>query len=187
MLCDLFVDPAGAGQRLRPGDAFPAVAWHTGGGAFSHRHAHALPLYARFGLDAWWPLLYLRGAVAALRPPAGWQARPAAPAEVAALELAWTGVDRSADYRAWAGRPGGAGVLVGRRGQVAAAGVAGGADGEYGLIHLVLAPFGRRRRCPRPRCWRCWLACSPAAGSARVCLPGPHPAVRALLADRLAR
>lgn len=27
---------------------------------FSSAHAHAL-LYASFGLDAWWPLLYLEG------------------------------------------------------------------------------------------------------------------------------
>ena len=28
---------------------------------FSSLHAHALPLYTRFGVDAWWPLLYLAG------------------------------------------------------------------------------------------------------------------------------
>jgi len=39
---------------------------------FSSLHAHALPLYARYGLDAWWPLLYLAGDVTALRAPAGW-------------------------------------------------------------------------------------------------------------------
>ena len=33
---------------------------------FSSLHAHALPLYTSFGLDAWWPLLYLRGRVDAL-------------------------------------------------------------------------------------------------------------------------
>jgi hypothetical protein len=61
-----------------------------------------------------WPLLYLRGRVDAVEPPDGWRAEPATPAEVAALELAWTGVDRSEDHLAWARRPGGAGLpLVG--------------------------------------------------------------------------
>jgi GNAT superfamily N-acetyltransferase len=181
MLCDLFVDPRVQGSGC--GRAMLSRLWPGTGRrmTFSSRHAHALPLYARFGLDAWWPLLYLRGAVAALRPPAGWRARPAAPAEAAALELAWTGVDRSADYRAWAGRPGGAGVLARRRGQVAAAGAAGGAGGEYGLIHLVLAPWAGAADAP-VAVLAVLAGLQPGGGLARVCLPGPHPAVRALLA-----
>jgi hypothetical protein len=58
---------------------------------FSSLHGHALPLYASFGLDAWWPLLYLRGRVDAVPAPDGWQVESATPVEVAALELAWTG------------------------------------------------------------------------------------------------
>jgi hypothetical protein len=94
MLCDLFVDPRVQGSGC--GRAMLSTLWPGTGRrmTFSSRHAHALPLYARFGLDAWWPLLYLYGGVAAL-PPAGWQAVSAAPAEVAALELAWTGMDQT--------------------------------------------------------------------------------------------
>jgi hypothetical protein len=134
MLCDLFVDPRMHGSGC--GRAMLAELWPGRGRrmTFSSLHAHALPLYTSFGLDAWWPLLYLRGRVDALAVSAGWRAEAAAPAEVAALELAWTGVDRSDDHLAWAQRPGGAGVLA----------------------------------------WRGDRAC--------VCLPGPHPAVRALLA-----
>jgi GNAT superfamily N-acetyltransferase len=180
MLCDLFVDPRDQGSGC--GRAMLSGLWSGSGRrmTFSSRHAHALPLYIRFGLDAWWPLLYLRGEVAALPRPAGWQARPAAPAEVAALELAWTGVDRSDDHRAWARRPGGAGVLARRRGQVTAAGTVGGADGEYGLIHLVLAPWGGAA--DASAAVFAVLASLEPRGIARVCLPGPHPAVRALLA-----
>jgi hypothetical protein len=58
--------------------------------------------------------------------PDGWRAEPASPAEVAALELAWTGVDRSDDHLAWARRPGGAALLARRGGQVMAGGTAGG-------------------------------------------------------------
>jgi hypothetical protein len=72
----------------------------------SDLHGHALPLYTSFGLDAWWPLLYLRGRVDALPAPDGWQVEPATPVEVAALELAWTGVDRADDHFAWSRRPG---------------------------------------------------------------------------------
>ena len=124
MLCDLFVDPRLHGSIC--GRAMLAELWPGRGRrmTFSSLHGHALPLYTSFGLDAWWPLLYLRGRVDAVAAPDGWQAEPATPAEVAALELAWTGVDRADD-------------------------------------HAALQPKG---------------------GQAAVCLPGPHPAVRALLA-----
>lgn len=181
MLCDLFVDPRAQGSGC--GRAMLSRLWPGTGRrmTFSSLHALALPLYARFGLDAWWPLLYLRGGVAALRPPAGWGAGPATPAEVAALELAWTGVDRSDDHRAWTRRPNGAGVLVRRRGQVAAAGTVGGADGEYGVIHLVLAPWAGAADASAA-VLAVLAGLEPGGGLARVCLPGPHPAVRALLA-----
>ena len=181
MLCDLFVDPRAQGSGA--GRAMLSRLWPGTGRriTFSSRHAHALPLYARFGLDAWWPLLYLRGGVAALPPPAGWQAVPAAPAEVAALELAWTGVDRSDDHRAWTQRPGGAGVLARRRGRVTAAGAVGGAGGEYGMIHLVLAPWAGAADASAA-VLAVLAGLEPGGGLARVCLPGPHPAVRALLA-----
>ena len=107
---------------------------------FSSLHAHALPLYTSFGLDAWWPLLYLRGPAATLTVPGGWRSETAAPADVAAYELAWTGTDRSDDHLAWARRPAGSGMLARRDGQVMAAGTVGGADGEYGLVHLALEP-----------------------------------------------
>jgi hypothetical protein len=181
MLCDLFVDPGIQGSGC--GRAMLSRLWPGTGRrmTFSSQHANALPLYARFGLDAWWPLLYLRGGVAALPAPAGWQADPAAPAEVAALELAWTGVERSDDHRAWAGRPGGAGVLARRRDEVAAAGMVGGAGGEYGLVHLVLAPWAGAADASAA-VLAVLAGLEPGNRLARVCLPGPHPAVRALLA-----
>ena len=114
MLCDLFVDPRLHGGGC--GRAMLAELWPGRGRrmTFSSLHGHALPLYTSFGLDAWWPLLYLRGRVDAVAAPDGWRAEPATPAEVAALELAWTGVDRSDDHLAWARRPGGAALLARR-------------------------------------------------------------------------
>ena len=178
MLCDLFVDPRLHGSGC--GRAMLAELWPGRGRrmTFSSLHGHALPLYTSFGLDAWWPLLYLRGRVDAVAAPDGWQVEPATPAEVAALELAWTGVDRSDDHLAWSRRPGGAGLLARRRGQVMASGTAGGADGEYGATHLALAPSADAADAVLAML----AALRPEDGQAVVCLPGPHPAVRPLLA-----
>ena len=178
MLCDLFVDPRLHGSGC--GRAMLAELWPGRGRrmTFSSLHGHALPLYTSFGLDAWWPLLYLRGRVDAVAGPDGWRAEPATPAEVAALELAWTGVDRSDDHLAWARRPAGAALLARRGGQVMAGATAGGAAGEYGLTHLALAPSADAA----DGVLAVLAGLRPDDGQAVVCLPGPHPAVRPLLA-----
>ena len=184
MLCDLFVDPRLHGSGC--GRAMLAELWPGAGRrmTFSSLHGNALPLYTSFGLDAWWPLLYLRGRVDAVPRPAGWRAEPAAAAEVAALELAWTGVDRLEDHLAWARRPGGAGLLARRGGQVVAAATAGGAGGEYGVTHLALAPPADAADAVLTVLsgLQALSGLQPADGQAVVCLPGPHPAVRPLLA-----
>ncbi len=193
MLCDLFVHPGTHGRGC--GRAILSQLWPGGaarGGTaagrdapglprrmtFSSQHAHALPLYTRFGLDAWWPLLYLAGDVAAVPVPDGWTVTPASVAEVAAAEQGWTGVDRSADHRAWAARPHGQPVRAFRHGELAAAGTAAGHGAEYGLVHLATAP-----EAPAGDAVLAVLASLAAPGGrARVCLPGPHPAVRLLFA-----
>jgi GNAT superfamily N-acetyltransferase len=188
MLCDLFVDPARHGLGI--GQAMLAALWREGTArmTFSSLHAHALPLYMRAGLAAWWPLLYLSGDVAALAPPAGWTAGRAEPAEVAALDAEWTGVCREADHVAWAARPGGQAVVASRGEQVLAVGTAGGAGPEYGLIHLALSPAaGEDGARDAVLAVLCSLgdaggSLGGAGGRARVCLPGPHPAARPLLA-----
>jgi GNAT superfamily N-acetyltransferase len=181
MLCDLFVDPDCHGLGL--GRAMLEVLWHDGTPrmTFSSLHARALPLYARYGLDAWWPLLYLSGDVTALHAPAGWAAGAASAGEVAGLERQWTGIDRAADHEAWAARPAGQPVVAGRDGQAAAAGTVGGAGTEYGIIHLALAPgCGDGEARDAVLAVLAWL--DPPGGRARVCLPAPHPAARPLLA-----
>lgn len=185
MLCDLFVDPrahgGGAGRAM-----LSALFEGTGPRmTFSSLHAMALPLYTSFGLDAWWPLLYLRGDVRALAMPGGWSAEPATAAQAAVLEQDWSGTDRSADYQAWAGRPAGQALVVARAGQVLAAGVAGGDADGFGLTHLALAPAALA---PEPEAARdAVLAALAGLGdggvtTARAWLPAPHPAVRPLLA-----
>ena len=185
MLCDLFVHPGTHGRGC--GRAILSQLWPDGAAprrmTFSSQHAHALPLYTRFGLDAWWPLLYLTGDVAAVRAPDGWTVTLAAAAQaevaaVAAAEQRWTGVDRSADHQAWAARPHGQPVLAFYRGELAAAGTAAGHGAEYGLVHLATAPD-----VPAGDAVLAVLASLRAPdGRARVCLPGPHPAVRPLFA-----
>ena len=218
MLCDLFVYPGTHGRGC--GRAILSQLWPGEPGrngprrmTFSSLHAHALPLYTRFGLDAWWPLLYLAGEVSALPAPQGWTVEHApaaevpvggvveaagmavgdvaaagvvgdvaaadvAVAEVAAAEQRWTGVDRSADHRAWASRPHGQPVRAFRHGELAAAGTAAGHGDEYGLVHLAIAPG-----VPAADAVLAVLAALRAPdGRARVCLPGPHPAVRPLFA-----
>jgi GNAT superfamily N-acetyltransferase len=181
MLCDLFVDPRFHGQGT--GQALLAALWDTGTPrmTFSSLHAHALPLYTRAGLDAWWPLLYLGGDVRALRGPDGWEVTPAAPEEVAALEAEWTGTDRAADHLAWAARPGGQPVVAGRGGGPLAAATVAGEEAEYGIVHLALAPAAGDPEAIGAVL--AVLAClEPPDGRARACLPAPHPATRALLA-----
>jgi hypothetical protein len=185
MLSDLFVSPvvqgSGCGRamlaRLWPGDGRGDGQRMT----FSSQHRNALPLYTSFGLDAWWPLLYLRGRADAVTAPDDWRAEAAGAAGVAALELAWTGVDRSDDHAAWARRPRGAALLARRGDQVLAAAATGGAGDGYGLTHLALAPSAVSADAAAAVLTVLAGLESPD-GQALACLPAPHPAVRPLLA-----
>jgi GNAT superfamily N-acetyltransferase len=181
ILCDLFVDPRFHGQGT--GQALLAALWEAGTPrmTFSSLHAHALPLYTRAGLDAWWPLLYLGGDVRELRGPGGWAVARATPAEVAALEADWTGTVRADDHLAWAGRPGGQPVLARRGPDTLAAGTVAGESAEYGIAHLALAPAARDGDAAGA-VLAILASLDPPDGRARVCLPAPHPATRELLA-----
>lgn len=181
MLCDLFVEPRLHGRGL--GRAMLATLWDDRPRrmTFSSQHTHALPLYTRAGLDAWWPLLYLAGDVRVLARPAGWEVAGTPPERVAELERAWTGIDRAADHTAWAARPGGQPVVADRHGEPLAAGTVAGNGTEYGLVHLAL-PTAAGPAMARDAVLAVLAALAPPAGRARVCLPAPHPAVRPLLA-----
>ena len=181
MLCDLFVDPQFHGLGI--GQALLAGLWEPGTPrmTFSSLHAHAVPVYTRAGLDAWWPLLYLGGNVRVLPRPDGWTVTAPSPAEVAALEAEWTGIDRAADHRAWAARPGGQPVIA-RRGVAAlAAGTVAGVDAEYGITHLALSPAAGDGEAVAA-ILAVLASLNPPDGRARVYLPAPHPATRPLLA-----
>ena len=181
MLCDLFVNPEAHGLGI--GQALLAALWEPASPrmTFSSLHAHALPVYTRAGLDAWWPLLYLGGHPGALPRAPRWTAAATSPEEVAALEAEWTGIDRSADHRAWAARPGGRPVTARHGGAVLAAGTVAGEEAEYGIAHLALSPAAGDHGAVEA-VTAVLASLSPPDGRARVCLPGPHPAVRPLLA-----
>jgi GNAT superfamily N-acetyltransferase len=181
MLCDLFVDPGSHGRGT--GQALLAALWEPGSPriTFSSLHAHALPLYTRAGLDAWWPLLYLGGDVGALPRAPGWNVAATSPEQVASLEAEWTGIDRSADHRAWAKRPGGQPVTARRGAALLAAGTVAGEDAEYGIAHLAVSPAAGDGDAV-DAVLAVLASLDPAGGRARVCLPAPHPAVRPLLA-----
>jgi GNAT superfamily N-acetyltransferase len=182
MLCDLFVDPAAHGRGC--GRAMLAELWS---GArckmtFSSLHVHAAPLYTSFGLDAWWPLLYMDGDASRLPVTSDWAVELASADQVARWELDWTSTDRTADHRAWAARPGGQSILVGRDQRVLAAGAVMTSGPDRGIVHLALSPAANDGTAASLVLLTLARLQGPAAETARVCLPAPHPAVRALLA-----
>ena len=181
MLCDLFVDPQFHGLGI--GQALLAGLWEPGTPrmTFSSLHAHAVPVYTRAGLDAWWPLLYLGGNVRVLPRPDGWTVTASSPALVAALEAEWTGIDRAADHRAWAARPGGEPVIAQRGAEALAVGTVAGVNAEYGVAHLALSPAAGDAEAVAA-ILAVLTSLNPPDGRARVCLPAPHPATRPLLA-----
>jgi GNAT superfamily N-acetyltransferase len=186
MLTDLFVDPASHGTGT--GRALLGALWsgERRRMTFSSLHANALPLYTSFGVDAWWPLLYLRGEVKRLQMPGGWAVTPADPERVGTLERRWTGLDRTADHEFWAAWPAGAAVIASLDGRAAAAGTIGGLGAEFGLCHLALdagtgqEPGREAVAAEAVIAVLSWL--EPHDGLAKVCLPAPHPATRQLLA-----
>ena len=180
MLCDLFVNPEAHGLGI--GQALLAALWEPASPrmTFSSLHAHALPVYTRAGLDAWWPLLYLGGHPGALPRAPRWTVAATSPEEVAALEAEWTGIDRSADHRAWAARPGGQPVTARHGAAMLAAGTVAGEAAEYGIAHLALSPAAGDGEAV-DAVLAVLAVLDPPGGRARVCLPGPHPAVRPLL------
>ena len=181
MLCDLFVDPAAHGRGL--GRAMLADLWAGAGRrmTFSSLHAHAVPLYTSFGLDAWWPLLYLHGPTDRLPVIAGLRRSGITPGVAAGHEARWTGTDRHADLQEWAAMPGGEAVAVSRDDEVLAAGVVVRRGAARGIVHLAISPAADDSSAAAVVLLT--LAELDTDGStASVCLPAPHPAVRALLA-----
>ncbi len=120
-LADLFVLPDRIGQGIgRPllAALFDGAGRRT---TFASDDPRALPLYVRAGMAAWWACAYVEGAAASLPPTPGFlETASADPARLAALELAWTGADRSIDHLFWASQAAADSFVVADRGEVAA-------------------------------------------------------------------
>jgi GNAT superfamily N-acetyltransferase len=181
VLCDLFVDPAAHGRGH--GRAMLAELWSAARRkqTFSSRHAHALPLYTSFGLDAWWPLLYLQGDPRRLAAPPGWHVDLISAQQAAQCERDWTGTDRAADYEAWAARRVAAAVQVSGDDGVIAAGIAILSGPETGIMRLATMPAADDGGAAAA-VLTALAGPYDTPGLANICLPAPHPAVRALLA-----
>jgi GNAT superfamily N-acetyltransferase len=182
MLCDLFVDSAVQGRGC--GRAMLTDLWAHARRkmTFSSLHANAMPLYTSFGLDAWWPLLYLRGETARLPIIDEWTVEAVTAGPVARYELSWTGADRLADHEAWAARPGGESVLVRRDAEVVAAGTVVNSGPDRGIVHLAASPAADDGDAAAAVLFTLAALEGQDSEVAHVCLPAPHPAVRALLA-----
>ncbi len=101
-LADLFVRPDRLGHGIgRPllAALFRDAPRRT---TFASSDPRAIPIYVRSGMSPLWPCLYLEGAATVLpRVPPRIDLEAADPARLAALELAWTGVDRAVDHTFW--------------------------------------------------------------------------------------
>ncbi len=182
MLCDLYVDPAAHGRGC--GRAMLADLWSGARSkmTFSSLHTHAAPLYTSFGLDAWWPLLYMHGDASRLPATSDLAVELASADQVASWELDWTSTDRTADHRAWAARPSGQSILVSGEDGVLAGGAVMTTGPDRGIVHLALSPAVDDATAAGLVLLTLARLEGPAADTAHVCLPAPHPAVRALLA-----
>jgi hypothetical protein len=126
-----------------------------------------------------WPNLYVLGDARRIAGPP-LRVRGAEPAEAAAVETAWSGVDRGADYDRWArlqgGRPW---IAEDAGGRLAAVGLdrrRRRGDGRW-LIRLVVAPDAD----PIESMLAGIAASADDEGRIGTCLPGPSPVLRPLL------
>jgi GNAT superfamily N-acetyltransferase len=102
-LADLFVHPDRLGQGIGKALLGAVLAGSARRSTFASEDPRALPLYVRAGMQPLWAALYVQGPSGAV-PETGstLRAEPATPDELAALERAWTGYDRSLDHVYWA-------------------------------------------------------------------------------------
>jgi len=178
-LSDLYVDPTRQSRGLGRAMLDEVLAGASERMTFSSSDRRALAAYIRNGMRPWWPLLYLEIEPGTLGDDErGVEARPADAAETADHSRTWTGIDRSADFAFYAGLPDAEGFTVVVDGAVAAVGWARrelAAPGRW-LDHASFAPDADPIRSA--------IAVLQAASRGErvgAAVPGPHPAVGALL------
>lgn len=102
-LADLFVHPDRLGQGIGRRMLDAVLAGSQRRTTFASDDPRAMPIYVRAGMIPLWPSFYVQGAAGDI--PAGPRrlaTEDAGPDELAAIELSWTGHDRSADHVHWA-------------------------------------------------------------------------------------
>jgi GNAT superfamily N-acetyltransferase len=178
-LADLFVHPDRLGRGIgRPllAAVFERASART---TFASEDERALPLYVRAGMVPLWPSLYVQGRGADL-PATGDTVvtEDATEAELAELERAWTGLDRSVDHAYWASMPDPDAFVVRQDGAIAGFGYARSRQAapirvlDRLLIHPDADPVATTIAAMRR---------SARTGAVLVCLGGPHPALPPLL------
>ena len=178
-LADLFVRPDLLGHGIgRPllAAVFGEAARRT---TFASDDPRALPLYVRAGMLPLCVSLYVEGASAALpAATAGMHLAAADPNELAGLELAWTGVDRSIDHAFWASQAeADSFVVTDRGGPVAIAHARARQASAVRVIDRLVVRPGADPVAPT-------LAALRRAGrgdAVMAVLMGPSPVLRALL------
>ena len=182
-LSDLFVLPDLLGEGIGRQLLEPLFANGAPRTTFASDDPRAMNLYVGLGMTPYWPNLYLTGTTSRL-PANGVEVADVSSAAVAELELAWTGVDRSADYRIW-------GERTGNRPFVARA---GGRPVAAGQSRPRLRGPGRwlDRLIPAPDADDAGLVAAVLAalrhaadddGAIGACVMGPNPALRTLLVE----
>ena len=185
-LADLFVRPDRLGQGLgRPllaamfGDRWPRTT-------FASDDPRALPSYVRAGMAARWVTLYVRGGpddvarAAVDRRARALDVVGGDPAEIAALELAWTGADRTIDHALWTTFSGSDPFVI--RDAAGPVAVGFGRDRQVGpaaraVDRLVVRPGTEPVGPVLAAVARCMAAGETMDGT----VPGPHPALPVLL------
>jgi GNAT superfamily N-acetyltransferase len=177
-LADLFVHP----ERLGRGIGRPLLAAVFDGATarttFASEDERALPIYVRAGMQPLWPSLYVQGSGASLPDTGGLSIESATGTELSALELAWTGLDRSGDHVYWTSMADADPFVVRQDGAIAALGYGRARQAapirvlDRLVIHVdadpVATTIAALRRAAR-------------GGPVLICLGGPHPVLRPLL------
>ena len=179
-LADLFVLPDALGEGIGRRLVEPLFADSTARTTFASDDPRAIHLYVGLGMTPLWPNFYLDGRAGAL-PAVGVEVEETEPDVVAGLELAWTGVDRSADHRLWAERPGNRWFVVRAGGRPGAAGDSRPrlrGTGRW-LHRLIPAP----ETDPVPAILAAMSHAADEDGIVGACVMGPNPALRPLLVE----
>ena len=183
MVTDLFVDPGHHGRGIGSALLTETLADQPVRMTFSSADPRALPAYIRAGMRPWWPNLYVRADPAAVRRLSTSDSISVAPAgvdETADVSRSLTGIDRRSDFAFYASQAKAAGFVVRDGGELAGVGwTHHGPEGDGQELAHVQVGDGADVVGVAAALFR--EAAEAGNGSAWACVPGPNPALNALL------